>query len=73
MSPVVTVEAIHLGAEEAGALWPVDEVQAVAGQGLEGDRHFHADGARPGQALTLVAADERRGLPGSRRARRGGR
>lgn len=53
----MTVEAIHLGAEEAGALWPVDEVRAVAGRGLEGDRHFHADGARPGQALTLVAAE----------------
>jgi MOSC domain-containing protein YiiM len=32
-------------------------VQAVAGKGLEGDRHFHADGARPGQALTLVEAE----------------
>jgi MOSC domain-containing protein YiiM len=32
-------------------------VQAVAGQGLEGDRHFHSGGAAPGQALTLVAAE----------------
>jgi MOSC domain-containing protein YiiM len=28
-----------------------------AGSGLEGDRHFHADGAASGQALTLVAAE----------------
>ena len=32
-------------------------MQAVAGKGLEGDRHFHAGGAAPGQALTLVAAE----------------
>jgi MOSC domain-containing protein YiiM len=32
-------------------------VRAVAGKGLEGDRHFHASGATSGQALTLVAAE----------------
>ena len=32
-------------------------MQGVAGKGLEGDRHFHPDGAAPGQALTLVAAE----------------
>jgi len=32
-------------------------VRAVAGNGLEGDRHFHPDGAPSGQALTLVAAE----------------
>lgn len=32
-------------------------MQAVAGKGLEGDRHFHAGGAPSGQALTLVAAE----------------
>jgi MOSC domain-containing protein YiiM len=66
------VEGIHLG-EEGGApgLWPVESVRAVAGKGLEGDRHYHEDGARPGQALTLVEAEEveRVGLPagGTRR------
>jgi len=35
----------------------VDEVTAVAGKGLEGDRHFHEAGAPPGQALTLVEAE----------------
>jgi MOSC domain-containing protein YiiM len=67
----VSVEAIHLGAERQRELWPVDSVLAVAGQGLEGDRHFHPDGARPGQALTLVEAEvvDEVGLPpgGTRR------
>jgi MOSC domain-containing protein YiiM len=51
------VEAIHLGAEREPRLWTVDSVRAVAGQGLEGDRHFHPEGAKPGQALTLVEAE----------------
>ena len=53
----MTVEAIHLGAPRVAELWPVDSVVAVAGKGLLGDRHFHDDGAPPGQALTLVDAD----------------
>ena len=52
------VEAIHLGAAGVPELWAVDAVTAVAGKGLEGDRHFHEECARPGQALTLVAAEE---------------
>jgi MOSC domain-containing protein YiiM len=53
------VEAIHLGAPRTPELWTVESVRAVAGKGLEGDRHFHPDGAAtPGQALTLVAAEE---------------
>ena len=66
----MNVEAIHLGPEKAGALAPVDSAQAVAGKGLEGDRHFKANGAKPGQALTLVEAEEveRAGLaPGEAR------
>src|SRR5438046_9352802 len=51
------VEAIHLGAPRKPELWTVESVRAVAGKGLEGDRHFHASGALPGQALTLVAAE----------------
>jgi MOSC domain-containing protein YiiM len=53
----VTVEAIHLGTPDEPELWAVEKVRAVAGKGLEGDRHFHDDGAPPGQALTLVAAE----------------
>ncbi|MGH2934427.1 MAG: MOSC domain-containing protein [Gaiellaceae bacterium] len=32
-------------------------MRALAGKGLEGDRKFRAEGARPGQALTLVEAE----------------
>ena len=53
----MTVEAIHLGPTKAGELAPVDAVRVFAGKGLEGDRHFYEQGARPGQALTLVAAE----------------
>jgi MOSC domain-containing protein YiiM len=65
------VEAIHLGPAKAGDLSTVGSVQAIAGKGLEGDRQFKEHGAKPGQALTLVEADEveRVGLPagGTRR------
>lgn len=59
------VVAIHLGAPRTPELWTVDSVRAFAGKGLEGDRHFHAAGAKPGQALTLVEAGvvEEVGLP----------
>ena len=53
----MTVVAIHLRPAEAGGLRPVESVRAVAGQGLDGDRHFRPNGARPGQALTLVEAE----------------
>src|SRR5215510_2559706 len=49
------VEAISIGPSEA--LAPVESVNAVAGQGLEGDRYFFPDGAKPGQALTLIEAE----------------
>ena len=49
------VEAITIG--ESDALRPVESVDAVAGKGLEGDRHFFADGARPGGAITLIEAE----------------
>jgi len=52
------VEAIHLGEERNAVLRSVESVRAVAGKGLEGDRHFYAEGAKPGQALTLVEAEE---------------
>jgi MOSC domain-containing protein YiiM len=53
----MTVEAIHLGEARIERLRAVDSVRAVAGKGLESDRHFHANGAKPGQALTLVEAE----------------
>jgi MOSC domain-containing protein YiiM len=51
------VEAIHVGPVKKGELHPVESVQAFAGKGLEGDRRFYAGGAGPGQALTLVEAE----------------
>jgi len=53
----MSVEAIHLGPAKATKLAPVDFARAVAGKGLEGDRHFKERGAHPGQALTLVEAE----------------
>jgi MOSC domain-containing protein YiiM len=52
------IEAIHVGPKEGGPLHEVDSVRAVAGKGLEGDRHFSDGGARSGGALTLVEAEE---------------
>jgi MOSC domain-containing protein YiiM len=49
------VEAINIGPSDA--LAPVSSVRAVAGRGLEGDRHFFAGGAGPGEALTLIEAE----------------
>jgi MOSC domain-containing protein YiiM len=51
----VKVEAINIGPSEA--LAPVETVSAVAGCGLEGDRHYRAGGQRPGNALTLIEAE----------------
>ena len=53
----MTVEAIHLGAARVPKLWTVQSVRAVTGKGLEGDRHFHDEGAPAGQAITLVEAE----------------
>jgi len=50
------VERIDIRAPEALAGRPVEQVEAVAGKGLVGDRHFHAGGAPPGFALTIIDA-----------------
>src|SRR4051794_23318354 len=49
------VESIAIG--PSAALAPVESVRAIAGQGLEGDRKFRPNGARPGGALTLIEAE----------------
>ena len=49
------VEAINIGTSDA--LGSVSSVRAVAGQGLEGDRHFFPGGAGPGEALTVIEAE----------------
>jgi MOSC domain-containing protein YiiM len=51
----MNVESISIGPTDAIA--PIDSVSALAGKGLEGDRKFFGDGARPGQALTLIEAE----------------
>jgi MOSC domain-containing protein YiiM len=49
------VDAITIG--DSDALRPVQSVTAVEGKGLEGDRHFYAEGARRGGAITLIEAE----------------
>ncbi len=63
------VESIAIGPSKA--LGQVDSVRAVAGKGLEGDRKFFPDGARPGGALTLIEAEvlEDAGLTGAQSRR----
>ena len=51
------VEAIHLGERKTSPLQPVESARALAGKGLQGDRKFRENGAKPGQALTLVEAE----------------
>jgi MOSC domain-containing protein YiiM len=53
----MNVVEINIGPDEAGPLSSVGAVAAVAGKGLLGDRQYHADGAQPGNALTLVEAE----------------
>jgi len=51
----MSVVAIHVGAAHGAPVAQVASVEARAGKGLEGDRHFHGAGdAGPGEALTLV-------------------
>ena len=55
MMRTVHVEQINIGPSDA--IVPVPSVSAIAGRGLEGDRHFYAQGAEPGDALTLIEAE----------------
>jgi MOSC domain-containing protein YiiM len=57
MTEPVAVIAIHLAEVEAGPVHAVDRVEAVAGAGLRGDRHF-APGALPEHQLTLIESEE---------------
>jgi MOSC domain-containing protein YiiM len=49
------VEQIVIGPSDA--LAPVESVEAIAGHGLVGDRHFRQGGARPGGAITLIESE----------------
>ena len=61
-SPSVgSVEEINIGPSgEVPA--PVDRVEAHAGKGLVGNRYYKERGIKPGQALTLIAAEALEGL-----------
>ena len=50
------VQGIFIAGEKRQLPVPVDSVRAVAGRGLEGNRHFYEQ-APPGRALTLIAAE----------------
>jgi MOSC domain-containing protein YiiM len=58
------VEEINIAAELEGALAPVDAVDALAGQGLRGDRYFSSQPRPPGEGrdLTLIQAEALDGL-----------
>jgi len=51
----VHIAAINIGPRDA--ISAATSVTAVAGQGLQGDRHFRPQGAARGQALTLIGAE----------------
>lgn len=51
------VTAIHIGPTPGELPEPVERVRARAGKGLEGNRYYFEDGAPPGNALTLIAAE----------------
>jgi hypothetical protein len=53
----MNVLAIHTRTADEDDVRPVETIQAFAGKGLEGDRYFFPDGAKPGLALTLVEAE----------------
>lgn len=55
------VEQINIGPfDEVPA--PVERVEARAGKGLAGNRYYFERGAKPGRALTLIAAEALEGL-----------
>jgi MOSC domain-containing protein YiiM len=50
-----TVEAIHLASESSAETEAVESVEAVAGAGLRGDRHFNPDSSD--DDITLIEAE----------------
>lgn len=51
------VDAIYLAESVGAPTFPVERATVEAGKGIVGDRKHAADGARPGQALTLIAME----------------
>ena len=58
------VEAINIAAELEGDCRPVEAVEALAGQGLRGDRYFSETPREHGEArdITLIQAEALEGL-----------
>ena len=52
-----TVIAIHVAPEHGAPTVSVERVEAVAGAGLVGDRHYDPDG-EPGNQLTLIEGEQ---------------
>src|SRR3990170_7918877 len=57
--PNASVHSIHIAPVASEPTVPVEEVRAVAGRGLEGDRYFSGDGPYPktrgtGRQITLI-------------------
>jgi MOSC domain-containing protein YiiM len=57
------VEAINIGPTDMLPM-PVERVRAHAGKGLAGNRYYFQDGAKPGQALTLISAEALEAMAG---------
>lgn len=55
------IESIHIAAAAKGAMQPLDQVEAIAGVGLEGDRYATKQGTffkpEPDFQLTLIEAE----------------
>src|SRR5918992_1495298 len=56
------VVSIHIAPDEGDATHAVDEIRAVAGRGLEGDRYFNHSGKfshkeNPGREVTLIESE----------------
>jgi MOSC domain-containing protein YiiM len=56
------VEAIHVRVTSESPAVAAPTARLHSGKGLEGDRYFAPDGAGPGEALTLIAAEALEGL-----------
>ncbi len=52
-----TVISINITPEAEGPMLSVDEVHAIPGRGLEGDRYFDHHEKRPDREITLVEAE----------------
>jgi MOSC domain-containing protein YiiM len=56
------VEAIHVRVTHRSQAVAAQRAHLHRGKGLEGDRYYAAEGAGPGEALTLIAAEALEGL-----------